>query len=303
VFAPLGLKVAFGAGLLGLTGTAVALLALFTGRLERNRTNLTLVAILVFVGLTAALTAIGRSSFGLEQAASSRYATPSGVFWAAAVTLAVLWLTGRAGERTLPARVLVCGVTLVAVLAAARVQYEFRFQGRIRAADMARASDAILSGVLDESAWKVLFPDIALMKQRIPILQAHRLNIFSGPQPWPLGTAVPATRLTDAARCQGAVDVMEPVSGATHGYQLKGWAWDIGAQRPPERLVVLSEQQQAIGYGSSGWPRPDVTRAVAGISNFWTGWTAFAVAPRGRLGVYGVLGDGTLCPVGEKAVP
>ena len=76
VFAPLGLKVAFGAGLLGVTGTAVALLALFTGRLERNRTNLTLVAILVFVGLTAALTAIGRSSFGLEQAASSRYATP-----------------------------------------------------------------------------------------------------------------------------------------------------------------------------------------------------------------------------------
>ena len=88
VFAPLGLKVAFGAGLLGVTGTAVALLALFTGRLERNRTNLTLVAILVFVGLTAALTAIGRSSFGLEQAASSRYATPSAVFWAAAVTLA-----------------------------------------------------------------------------------------------------------------------------------------------------------------------------------------------------------------------
>ena len=185
VFAPLGLKVAFGAGLLGVTGTAVALLALFTGRLERNRTNLTLVAILVFVGLTAALTAIGRSSFGLEQAASSRYATPSAIFWTAAVTLTALWLSDRGAQRAraLPALALVCGMTLISVAAAALVQYEFRYQGRIRAADMARASDAILSAVPDELAWKVLFPDIALMKQRIPILQAHRLNIFSQPPP------------------------------------------------------------------------------------------------------------------------
>ena len=114
---------------------------------------------------------------------------------------------------------------------------------------------------------------------------------------------MPATRLTDAARCQGAIDEMEPVSGVTHGYQLKGWAWDIGAQRPTERLVVLSEQQHAIGYGSSGWPRPDVPQAVAGITNPWIGWMAFAHAPRGQLGVYGVLSDGTLCPIGVKAVP
>ena len=158
VFAPLGLNVAFFAGALGIVVTGIAVLGLFTGRIERNRVNLTLTAILLFIVFTAAMTGIGRSSFGLAQAASSRYATPSAIFWAAAVTLTALWLSDRAGQRTLPALVLVCGVTLVAVLAAARVQYEYRFQGRIRAADMARASDAILSAVPDEFGLEGAFP-------------------------------------------------------------------------------------------------------------------------------------------------
>jgi len=305
VFAPLGLKAAFLAGALGLAVTGTALLALFTGRIERNRVNLTLTAILVFVALTATLTGVGRSSFGLAQAASSRYATPSAIFWAAAVTLTALWLSDRGAQRlrTLPALALVSGITLISVIAAALVQYEFRYQGRIRVVDMARASDAILSSVYDVSALQVLFPDIELMKVRIPILKADRLNIFSGPQPWPLGTVVPATRLAEGARCLGALDLVEPVPGIADAFQLKGWAWDVGAGRPPERLVVLSAQQGVIGYGSSGWPRADVPAAVPGVHNHWVGWTAFARGPGGQLSVYGALSDGSLCRVGTKPVP
>ena len=199
---------------------------------------------------------------------------------------------------------LVCGVTLVCGRSPPRrVQYEFRFQGRIRAADMARASDAILSAVPDESAWKVLFPDIALMKQRIPILQAHRLNIFSQPPPWPLGSPLPATGVAEAARCAGNVDTIEPVTGAPDAFQLKGWAWDRAANQPIERLVVVSGAQRVAGYGSSGWPRPDAARALAGANNVWIGWTAFGRAPAGRFAVHGLLRDGSLCPIGEKAVP
>ena len=213
-------------------------------------------------------------------------------------------MTDRAGERHAPCRPL-CWFAALRWFGARRrpVQYEFRFQGRIRAADMARASDAILSAVPDESAWKVLFPDIALMKQRIPILQAHRLNIFSQPPPWPLGSPLPATGVAEAARCAGNVDTIEPVTGAPDAFQLKGWAWDRAANQPIERLVVVSGAQRVVGYGSSGWPRPDAARALAGANNVWIGWTAFGRAPAGRFAVHGLLRDGSLCPIGEKAVP
>jgi hypothetical protein len=302
VFAPLGLPVALLAGALGLALTGLAALGLFTGRLERNRVNLTLVSIMSFVGLTAAMTGIGRSSFGLMQAASSRYATPSAVFWAATVTLVVAWLLAdrnRREARAMRLLWLTSGVTMLAILSTALVQREFHYKSRIRAADMSRASNAILSAVHDDSALRVLFPDVALMKNLwIPILKERRFNMFAR-QPWPLGSEVPESRLiTDAARCIGAVDGVTPVADGADAFQLVGWAWD-GDGRPFEHLVVLSPERRVIGFGSSGYPRPDVRRHHRQVSSFWTGWLAFARAPGGRLGVYGLRRDGSLCRIGN----
>ena len=308
ILAPLGLKAASLAGFLGLALLGGAAFGLYSGRIERNRVNLTLVAILGFVALTAAMTGMGRSSFGTAQAASSRYATPSAVFWAAAATLATLWLLDRPSGQ--PARTravlwLLLGVTLVTVGSTALVQRAYRDLSRFRVVDMARASDAILSEVYDTPSLKVLFPDVELIKRdRIPTLKAHRLNMFSDPQLLPLGAQVPETRLSDdPARCIGAVDAADAVEGVPNGFQVRGWAWDQATQRPLGRLFVLSAERRVIGYGSSGGPRPDMPARGAGISSIWIGWTAFARAPAGQFNVYGLLADGTLCRVGGRRGP
>jgi hypothetical protein len=308
IFAPLGLKAASLAGFIGLVLLGGAALGLFTGRIARNRVNLTLVAILGFVALTAAMTAMGRASFGVGQAASSRYATPSAVFWAAAVTLVALWLLDRPRERPAraqPALWLLLGITFLTVATTALVQRAYRDQSRFRVVEMARASDAILSEVYDTSALKVLFPDVELIKRdRIPILKAHRLNMFSDPQLLPLGAQVSEARLADdPARCVGAIDAIEPVVEIPGAFQVRGWAWNRTTQRPPERLFVLSADRRVIGYGSSGGPRADMPAKAAGVTNLWIGWTAFAREPGGQLNVYGLLADGTLCRVGGRQAP
>ena len=303
-FAPLGLQVAILAGGFGLAFTGFALFGLFTGRLARNAANLTLAAVLVFIAFTAGLTALGRSGFGVEQATAGRYATPSAILTAAAVSLTALWLAGdRRGTRPLSAVGLVLGATLLSVTAAAVIQYALRDWARLRVAEMSRATAAILSAVHDESALRVLFPDVELMKQRIPLLQAHKLNMFSLPSPWPLGAEVPHGRLADPARCYGSVDLIEPVPGVANAFQLKGWAWDRAGRRPPERLVVLSAARRVVGYGSTGWKRPDVPAAVGEVSTPWVGAAAYARDSAGQLGVYGVLEDGHLCPIGGARAP
>lgn len=308
IFAPLGLKAASLAGFLGLALLGGAAFGLYTGRIERNRVSLTLVAILGFVALTAAMTGMGRSSFGTAQAASSRYATPSAVFWSAAATLVVLWLLDRRnGEPTRRRLVLwlLLGVTILTAASTALVQRAYRDQARFRVVEMARASDAILSEVYDAPAVKTLFPDIEYIKRdRIPILKAHRLNMFSDPRLLALGAEVPATRLADdPARCVGAVDAVEPVAEVPDAFQVRGWAWNRVAQRPPDRLFVLSADRRVIGYGSSGGPRPDMPAKAAGVTSIWIGWTAFARVSAGQFNVYGLLADGTLCRVGGRQRP
>jgi hypothetical protein len=306
MFAPLGFKPALLAGLIGLAACAVAGLALITGRLARDRVSLTLVAILVFIGTTAAMTAMGRSSFGIAQALASRYATPSAVFWAALVTLAVLWLL-RAHDtqpgNVTPALMLLGAATVASLAAIGFAQREFRFVGHSRVFELQRATDALLSSVDDAPRIRMLFPDMNLVNNvMLPVLKARQLNIFAQPETWPLGTEIPQGRLVaDPAQCFGHVDRAEPVAD-TNAFQLVGWAWDAAAQQPFRRLVVLAGDRRVVGFGSSGIPRGDVLAQVPGVTNIFVGWAAYARSG-GTLSVHGLRQDGTLCRIGAIQAP
>ena len=82
IFFPIGLHWAVTCGIVGLAVYATLIASLFFGRTRRDIPTLTLLAAMTFVLASGLLTASGRSSFGPEQAASNRYATPSALFWA-----------------------------------------------------------------------------------------------------------------------------------------------------------------------------------------------------------------------------
>ena len=306
MFAPLGFRPALLAGLIGLAASGLAGLALFTGRLARDRVNLTLVAILLFAGMTAAMTGMGRSSFGIAQALASRYATPSAIFWAALIVLAVSWLRAREPrqmQQTWPALVLLGAGALVSLMAIGLAQREFRFAGNLRVFDLQRANDALLSGVNDVPRIRTLYPDMNLVNNvMLPVLKARRLNVFAVPEPWPLDTLVPESRLVnDPVRCFGHIDGIAAVAD-TGAFEVSGWAWDAGARQPFRRLVVLSQERRVVGYGSSGQGRADVVARVPGVTSFFVGWAAYARVP-GALTVAGQRLDGTLCRIGTIPSP
>ena len=112
--------------LLGIAGLGLAAGALV--REARGRfadpANAVLLAITAFVLASAALTAMGRLNFGVDQAHASRYLTPGGVFWAAQV---VYWARALT---VCPARVRGGGAVLLTVLFALLIWNQAR-QGPI----------------------------------------------------------------------------------------------------------------------------------------------------------------------------
>jgi hypothetical protein len=306
-FKPLGFQFALGAGLAGLGASALAGLGLATGRIAPDRANLTLVAILAFIVASAAITALGRSGFGPEQALASRYATASGIFWAALLTLAIARIAPaqRAARSTRAAAALgLLGLTAAVVLGSNALWHgDYRNIARQRAQAFERATNALLSSVDDPVSIGVAFSPVAMLNEHVlPILRRYRLNIFARPQPWPLGAEVPEARLVaDPAQCLGAVDRVEAVRD-TAGFRLIGWAWSTVERRPFRRLLVLSQDRRVAGFGSSGERRDDVRTAVPAVTDLFVGWAAYARAG-GALAVYGLREDGALCRIGMIRAP
>ena len=206
-------------------------------------------------------------------------------------------------QQTWPALVLL-GVGATASLATIGLaQREFRFAGNLRVFDLQRANDALLSAVNDVPRIRTLYPDMNLVNNvMLPVLKARRLNVFAVPEPWPLGTQVPESRLvSDQTQCVGHVDQVAPVADRG-AFEVFGWAWDASARQPFRRLVVLSEERRVVGYGSSGQGRADVVARVPGVTNLFVGWAAYARVP-GTLTVAGQRPDDTLCRIGTTRTP
>lgn len=122
----------------------------------------------------AMASAIGRASFGSNQALASRYGTISGLMWCALAALAVLWLRTGAAPRWRPAvvvaSILVLASTLhngseaLALAAARSHNLEIGRRGLIGG-----HSDALLL---------LLYPDLSTIKERRVILQKLGTSVF-----------------------------------------------------------------------------------------------------------------------------
>lgn len=306
VLAPLGLAAARMAGLAGLALSLLAGVALLTGRLARDRTNLTLVAIVAFVVLTAALSGLGRVNFGVEQAAASRYATPSAVFWAALGVLAVCTLYDtRPGRRIYLGLTTLIAMAIVALASITASQGEFAVHLDNRNRNFLSATDSILSGVYDVEMLNIVYNDPRRMRETLlPLLKERKLNIFSRPLAFELGSQVPPDRiLSGAGECLGHLDVLERLPGPSNAVSVQGWGWDTQARRPLARLVFLGEDRRVIGYGSSSTQRADVALHVPATNGARIAWLGFANRTTGTVAAYGVTRRGAmLCEIGTAAI-
>lgn len=275
---------------------AVAVVAADRGR---NWRQAALAAVILFVFAAAALTALGRLNFGLDQAYSSRYRTPGGILWAA---LVVFWvLQARAWPRWKDA-------LLAAVVAAPMlgvmvwVQEVSRPAVLKQAAETRLARDALLSGVHDEGILTTVLPGRPDVVERTPILRRYGKSLYAWPEAYWIGRRLGEVTTLRPKRCMGFFDaVARPRASGVDTVLVRGWAIDRKTDTPAKRILLTNKQGHIVGFASPGMPRPDVVSALNEQGAAQSGWEGVARASGGELHAFALLPGAVACPVGMHA--
>ena len=283
------------AGIVGLAATAAAVGRTVIKRGERPN-SLAMVAVMLFGGASALITASGRLGFGIEQALSSRYTTGSIAFWAAQLTYWWMdppaWPSHRVGIAAMRAAVVVVGTGLCfAMVGAQRWARSSLAEQSFAQRDSA---DLLMLGlddpkVVERAAW-----GDQGVQQLLPMLQRNAISIFATSDFESLGRPVTERgAIAEPDRCGGelGIAVADPALGQ-NGVRLSGTAWDGPSRRLIRRIVLVDAAGTVVGLGAGAVPG-------AGRSD----WRGFAVAPVGsRLTAYGLLQAQEICRFGKEAV-
>jgi hypothetical protein len=257
----------------------------------------------------AVLTSLGRLDFGIGQAASSRYQVIALLFWA---SLAGLILASLAPMHSRSFLMLEVQIALLILMTSSISRFSGIEEGaKARQLTLSRAYAALAyepDDPPDLNALKPLYPDPQLVPAWYAFLRSHKLGLDAREltQKNMLSSNLPdwgGYHVVAKTNCSGFFDAYQRLT--PNKVQAQGWAWDIAARRPAQKIVLALPSGVVVGFGEVDTPRPDVqTRAQ--IPELVTGWTAEALAPHdSQLKAFAVLADSkSICPLeNERRVP
>jgi hypothetical protein len=266
-----------------------------------------LIANMVFAVFAGVVTCLGRMSFGLGQATSSRYQSVALVFWASLAVLIVMWISR---ERSSSFALVGFQIGLVVLMTASAGRFDaFEIVAKQHQLNLANGFRALAYDPPDLEALKSLYPSPELVPSWYAYLRSHNL----GPDPREFPGKAPRLlkslpnwagyHVVAMSECSGFLDAVRRI--APNRVTAGGWAWDIGARRAPEKVVLALPDGLVVGFGEVGTPRPDVQRSM-NIPEPLTGWHGEALAPpNSQLRAFAVLADDkSICPLNnEPEVP
>jgi len=235
-----------------------AVLALTQRR--NDRLLFLLLAFLLYIGISAVGVASARLLMGIEQAFSSRYATPTLMAWIVLLLIyARVFHFAQLRPSTTVIAVLLLSLTLLP---------QQRHALENNAADIhARMLGALAveMGINDEDRIRLIYPfPHDLLQHAPPMARAHyavyndeRLRDALLEQDKP---AQP--QWTQAPRCAGFVDSISPLANDPGYLYVQGWMYDTKNKAVPSTIRIIDQQGVVVGRAFTGIPRPDVRREI-----------------------------------------
>ena len=282
-------------GVAGLSLAAGALIREARGRFA-DPTGAVLLAVMAFVMASAALTALGRLNFGVDQALAPRYQTSGAVFWAGQI---IYW-TRAAGHGRARAAVAAVAAALLGLLIWSQVRLGPELESH--GARMRAAEDSLLSRVRDDTAIGGVNFRPGEAWERAAILDRYNLSIFAKPEAdWPGRELRTLTKIAPTGACIGAFDTLSvPLTNAPANAVSAGWAWDLTHRSLPRRIVMTDARGIVVGFGHTGAKRPDVAAARPEVDSPAAGWTGFVQVDGGEVTAFALLANDTACALGAK---
>ncbi len=290
-------------GLFGLVLASVVLLQFFRSRDDIGLVENVYLHILLFLLGSLLLIAMGRFSFPLTEALTSRYATPSLLFWGVLFCLALLNIEkGRYNKLSAPFKL----VALCSLLCFIFVNQPTKIESAKGYTQYLSETEISLSNaVLDTHVWERVNYDIPRLIPLVRYLQINSLSVFDRRwRPW-LGQNIgDHYRIDPASQCTGAVDSATGFPGAWFpGYRIEGWAWDAKAKARGETLLLTDEGGGILGAATGGFSRPDVPAIRADVTDQNVGWIGYCSQTKSKIMVYMIRpGNKGACLIGGREI-
>jgi hypothetical protein len=288
-------------------------LALLTFREPRARrpARIAILYVLTFLIASAVLTGIGRVQFPIKEALTSRYCTPSLLFWGSLVALAIsASATGRRTESPeqgyrLRVAALIGAAFIGGLGQLPKVAYAVEAERYLSEGEYALINDVFVA-----EGWQ-RFSGTAPAATMIPVVRYFRdRHLASFSREWTrwIGDPVRAHFVIDPINsdCVGAWESERPVGGSFNpAVMAAGWGYDRRFNREPERIVITDGTGRIVGFAPLTRRRPDLLPAYPELSHFRVGWVSYLPASvSADMTAYLLLGDGrTLCRGGGAHVP
>jgi hypothetical protein len=288
---------------LAIAGSVASVAWLFLRpRSRRDPLRAFLGANILFAIAAAVLTSLGRLSFGIGQAISSRYQVIALLFWA---SLGGLMLASLALKHSRSLLMLELQIILLLLMTSSISRFSGIEEGaKMRQSTISQAYSALAYDPPDLNALKTLYPDPRLVPAWYAFLRSHNLGSdareFAGKDE--RLRSLPDWRnyrVVANTNCSGFFDAYQ--RSTANRVQAQGWAWDIAAKRPPQKIVLALPGGPVVGLGEVDTPRPDV-QTLAKIPELITGWRAEALAPHdSQLKAFALLADSkSICPLNNE---
>lgn len=285
-------------GLALLSGVAWA-----TVRALRRRTSSRFevlnLSVMLFITAGGFVTALGRLAVVPPEGAL-RYATPSCIFWACALLLALAEVESLPQKATAIAVVLATAITgLIITILPLHLDLSsqvIQFEQTIRETEMAMRVD--VDAAVQVSA---IYPDPEAAFSLIDVLRMYHRSVFAG-NPVIVGELLrPEYQLVNQDRCRGTWESSTVVDHAIKpGVSVSGWAWDTTRNRQPDQVLFLDDSRVIRGLAGFTRERGDVAAAFHTSRMKSSGWFGFTqrTVPGAPYRAYALLSDGrSLCPL------
>jgi len=260
-----------------------------TGRLCTTIKAPSLLALAVFVAMTALVTACGRLAIGLDSALVSRYTTASLACWLA---LAIFSALNACSERERRIVLIMSALAMVLLIAfqptALNDDRELTYSRDI-------AGLALRAHVYDPTTTQAIYPFPDRLTVTAKAAEAAHLSLFSPDQ---TDYYVAPRHIVTGAACAGYIDSVSSTS--TPGLIMAtGWIYNAALHSVPRSIVITDTSGVTLGSGIAGGRRDDISQLFGSTARY-SQWTVFAKAPPGTLiHAHGALAGNTFCTLAE----
>jgi hypothetical protein len=268
------------AEVIGIAGLLVMLCLLFRLRscIRSGRAFcVQLMVTLLFCAGTGAITAMGRSGFGVTQAFTSRYQTVALLFWCC-LGLMLLSLAASLAKWRAIVLILAQLALLAIMLVAAKLSTTPLTRAKMYGFRLNAAGMALATNVPDLAQLQWTSPEPEQLPALALAMREERLSVFSERPVTFLGKPLDSIlRLEPTQDCTGHVEPATVIDAAgQRSLKITGWAWNDAHHRAPKAILAVTDGI-VTGIGAVGdWreidaAHPAITSKFAGFTGYVTG--------------------------------